>query len=74
MNISSGFPISYAEFCYLITQRCGTALTRAYCQERIAALQDRSLPTTREFLKAYGEPHCQQVIAWYEQAAREAVA
>lgn len=74
MNTSSGFPTSYAEFCYLITQRCGTALTRAYCQERIAALKDSSIPATSDFVKAYGEPHCRQVIAWYEQASREALA
>ena len=74
MNTSSGFPTSYAEFCYLITQRCGTALTRAYCQERIAALKDSSIPATSDFVKAYGEPHCRQVIAWYEHASREALA
>jgi hypothetical protein len=74
MNTSSGFPTSYAEFCYLITQRCGTALTRAYCQERIAALNDSSIPATSDFVKTYGEPHCRQVIAWYEQASREALA
>jgi hypothetical protein len=74
MNTSSGFPTSYAEFCDLITQRCGTALTRAYCQERIAALKDSSIPATSDFVKAYGEPHCRQVIAWYEHASREALA
>jgi hypothetical protein len=57
-----------------ITQRCGTSLTRDYCQERIAALKDSSIPATRDFVKAYGEPHCRQVIAWYEQASREALA
>jgi hypothetical protein len=70
---TTGFPTSYAEFCHLITQRCGTALTRAYCQARIAALQDEGLATTREFLEAYGREHCQRVIAWYEQASREAI-
>jgi hypothetical protein len=70
---TNGFPTSFSEFCHLITQRCGTALTRAYCQERIAALKDSSIATTREFTKAYDEPHCRQVIAWYEQAAHEAI-
>jgi hypothetical protein len=74
MNISSGFPTSFAEFCYLITQRCDTALTRAYCKERIAALNESSIPATSDFVKTYGEPHCHQVIAWYEQASREALA
>jgi hypothetical protein len=73
MNTSSGFPTSFAEFCYLITQRCGTVLTREYCQERIAALKDSSIPATREYVKAYGATHCRQIIAWYEQASREAV-
>jgi hypothetical protein len=70
--ISNGFPTSYAEFCHLITQRCGTALTRAYCNERITALRDTHETTTRDFLRFYGPQHHQQIIAWYEQAAREA--
>jgi hypothetical protein len=71
MMNTSGFPTSYAEFCYLITQRCGTALTREYCQARITALKDDTIPSTREFTKAYGLQHQRQVIGWYEQAARE---
>lgn len=70
---TNGFPTTFAEFCYLITQRCGTALTRAYCQERIIALRDDQDSSTRDFLKCYGKPHHQQVIAWYEQASREAL-
>lgn len=70
---TSGFPTSFTEFCYLITQRCGTALTGEYCRERIAALKDDSIPSTREFAKAYGAEHHRQVITWYEQAARQAI-
>lgn len=29
-NSAEGFPNTYAEFCFLITQRCGTKLTRTY--------------------------------------------
>ena len=65
---SSGFPTSYEEFCYLITKRCGTALTRTYCAERVAALQDDNNPTTKEFANMYGEKHRNQIIDWYEQA------
>ena len=72
MSSLSGFPTSYTEFCHLITHRCGTKLTRDYCQERISALRDGSLPTTREFARTYGEAHHRQVIAWYEMAEREA--
>jgi hypothetical protein len=71
--MQDGFPTTYAEFRMLITQRCGTALTHIYCQQRITALNDDSLPTTREFTKHYGPQHHRQVIAWYEQAAREAL-
>ena len=70
---SSRFPTSYEEFYYLITQRCGTALTRAYCAERVAALKDNANPTTREFVQMYGGEHCRQIIAWYEQADRQVV-
>jgi len=70
---TNGFPTSYAEFCYLITQRCGTVLSRIYCQERVTALRDDKNASTRDFAKAYGPQHHQQVIAWYEQASREAL-
>jgi hypothetical protein len=73
MTASTGFPTSYEEFCHLITERCGTALTRAYCQERITALRDPSIPATRDFIQAYGEAHCRQVISWYEKASRAAL-
>jgi hypothetical protein len=70
---STGFPNTYAEFCFLITQRCGTKLTRTYCRERIDALGNLSISSTKEFVQAYGPQHQQQIIAWYEKAEREAV-
>lgn len=69
---SSGFPVSYEEFCFLITRRCGMALTRTYCAERVVALKDDADAATREFAQRYGDEHRRQVIAWYEQAGREA--
>ena len=71
--MQDGFPTCYSEFRTLVTQRCGTALTLAYCRERIAALSDDSIPTTREFVRHYGPQHQRQVITWYEQALHEVV-
>jgi hypothetical protein len=56
----------------LITQRCGTVLSREYCEQRMAALNDSSISSTRDFVKAYGVAHQKQVLAWYGQAAAEA--
>ena len=59
---------SYSEWREAITQRCRIDLTPDYVRSRIAALQDPSEPTTREFIATYGESYLRQVVQWFEQA------
>lgn len=62
----------FSEWRKAITLRCGLTLSRDYCAERIAALRDDTIPTTRNFIKDYGENYRAQVIFWFEQARNEA--
>ena len=62
---------SYEEWRNALTIRCRIKLTPEYAAGRIAALQSPSDPTTRDFLKVYGEDYLQQVIRWFERAQGE---
>jgi hypothetical protein len=62
----------FSEWRRAITVRCGLTLSRDYCAERIAALRDDTIPTTRNFIKDYGEDYRVLVISWFEQAHHEA--
>jgi len=65
------FP-NYQEWRTAITGPCGLTLSREYCRERIDALADPTIPSTKAFLKAYGQNYLDQVSAWFQQAEREA--
>jgi len=56
-----------------ITVRCGLALSHEYCTERIAALKDEAVPSTRIFIKEYGDGYRQAVVSWFEQARQQAL-
>jgi len=62
---------NYQEWREDITTKGGFTLDRAYCEERIAALQNDEEPSTRSFLDAYGDKNRQQIIAWFQQALSE---
>ena len=62
----------FSEWHKAITLRCGLTLSRDYCTERIATLRDDTVPTTRNFIKDYGENYRTLVISWFEQAHNEA--
>ena len=62
----------FSEWRKAITLRCGLTLSREYCTERIDALRDDTVPTTRNFIKDYGENYRALVISWFEQAHNEA--
>ena len=68
-------PHTFSEFAYwrdTITGRCGLTLSRAYCEERIHALSDPAVPTTKSFTATYGEDYLKQVIGWFRRAQEEA--
>jgi len=60
---------SYEEWHDAITRRCGITLTKTYCTERIRALSDPKDPSTRDFVRLYGEAYLRKVISWFERAA-----
>jgi len=62
---------NYNEWRTTMIERAGLTLDRDYCEERIAALQDESIPQTRSFLDAYGPNYRDQVLAWFQQALSE---
>lgn len=62
----------FAEWRKAITVRCGLTLSAEYCTERIAELQNEAVPSTRNFIKEYGENYRQAVISWFEQARQQA--
>ncbi|NJM37719.1 MAG: hypothetical protein HC845_07590 [Akkermansiaceae bacterium] len=64
---------SYQEWREAITGKCGLELDRAYCEERIAALADFSIPSTRSFLDTYGQDYLATVSSWFQRASEEAV-
>jgi hypothetical protein len=62
----------FEEWRRAITLRCGLTLSRDYCAERIAALTDETVPSTRSFIDTYGESYRKTVISWFEIARQQA--
>ena len=62
-------PQTYAQWHHCITVECGIALTRAFIDERLAALRG-GRDDGRRFAQLYGESHLQRVPAWFEEARR----
>lgn len=61
-------PRTYEEWHRCITRDCDITLTRAFVQERIAALSNEDHPETQRFIQLYGDLHRQGVVGWYERA------
>lgn len=66
-------PETYAQWRHCITVECGIALTRAFVDERLAALRVPVGEEGRRFVQLYGEAHLQRVRAWFEEARRALV-
>ena len=64
-------PENYEEWKQCITVDCGIPLTVAYTEERIAALQDPKVHSTKRFTELFGEAYLARVIGWFEQAQNE---
>ena len=63
---------NYHDWRSAITGPCGLTLSRSYCRERITALSDSKIPSTKAFLEAYGKNYSDQVSLWFKQAEKEA--
>ena len=59
---------TYEDWRECIEVHCGIPLVESFIAERLAELQDRSHPKTREFERLYGEEHLMRTIGWFEQA------
>ena len=46
----------------------GFELTKEYCEQRIAELEDENNPHTKAFIAAYGVAYLTQVIDWFKLA------
>ncbi|MBB81972.1 MAG: hypothetical protein CMN02_13480 [Roseibacillus sp.] len=62
---------SYAHWRAEMTENAKLTLDESYCKKRIEALSDDEDPSTSAFLKAYGAPHRDQVLSWFEQTLAE---
>ena len=62
---------SYAHWRAEIIEKARVTLDADYCKCRMAALANAHDPSTKAFLKAYGEEHRDQVLKWFEQALAE---
>ena len=62
---------TYEDWRECIEVHCGIPLTRDFISERLAELQDRGHPKTKEFERLYGENHLKRTIGWFEQAAKD---
>jgi hypothetical protein len=67
------FPSGYASWRHCIEVKCGLRLNRDYVQARLAVLSDPEREETERFIRTYGRPHWQKVLAWFRQAADEMV-
>jgi hypothetical protein len=65
------FPSDYTSWRYCIETKCGLALSPEFLSNRIGVLGDPHREETQRFVKLYGEPYHQQVLAWFQQAAAE---
>lgn len=63
---SNIIPTDYNEWRHCITVKCGIKLTEDFVEQRIAELNDKENPTTRQFIKLYGEQHWQLTLNWFE--------
>ena len=63
---------NYDEWRSTMTDCAGLTLDRSYCEERIAALADENIPTTKSFLVAYGSDYRDLVVSWFTRALKEA--
>jgi hypothetical protein len=64
-------PATYEQWRHCIEVQCGIKLTPDFVQQRLSALRDNGDYQTQRFLEMWGEPHLDQVVAWFEQARLE---
>ncbi|MEM7396098.1 MAG: hypothetical protein AAF492_27505 [Verrucomicrobiota bacterium] len=66
------FPETYEEWRSCITEKGGIALTEAYIQKRLRALQSPHDAETARFRELYGPRQLDQTVRWFERARKDA--
>jgi hypothetical protein len=61
---------TYEDWRRCIEVECGLTLAPDFIAARIAELSDVNNYKTRRFVETWGEPHRQQVVAWFQEAAQ----
>ena len=59
---------NYEDWRTVMTDMAGITLSADYCKERIEALNNDKVPSTKAFVAAYGADHRNQIVKWFEQA------
>ncbi|MEM7698199.1 MAG: hypothetical protein AAF236_07330 [Verrucomicrobiota bacterium] len=72
MTATEDYFLSYEEWREAITNRCGIKLTSDYCAGRVEALQNTRDSYTSQFIKLFGSPYRDKVVAWFKRAGEEA--
>jgi len=71
MQIESIIPKTYEQWRHCIEVICKQAFSSDYVRERLDEMGKPQHFKTRQFAELYGDAHRQQVISWFEQAAKE---
>ena len=64
-------PSTYDEWRHCIQVHCRIPLTRDFIVQRLRELDDRSVYSTEQLLRKYGNEHVAQVKGWFQRAAEE---
>lgn len=64
-------PRNYQEWKKCIEVDCGIKLSPGFISKRISVFNNPKNPETIKFKKVYGLRHLQNVLSWYELAAKE---
>ena len=65
-------PTTYEEWRHCIEVLCDLRLTPDFIEQRLSALRDDRAYQTQRFRETWGEAHLRHVIAWFEQAEKDA--
>lgn len=64
-------PQNFEQWRTCIEVHCRVPLTREYVAQRLRELEDRSVYSTEQLLRRYGEAHVERIRGWFCQAAQE---
>ena len=60
-------PQSFDEWKKCITVNCGIALSAEFVEKRISVLSNPNHPSTKQFVRLYGEQYRNIVVHWFKR-------